>query len=291
MYSLPLISVVMITYGHEKYIQKAIEGVFLQKTNFPIEFIIANDNSPDNTDSIIKQIIKNTPDNVQVRYTKHEVNKGMNPNFTWALKQAKGKYIAVCDGDDYWIDENKLQKQVDFLEQNPNYAICCHNVYFLNGETISSQSPYDKENTQDTYTLDDLASKNMIPTLSAVFHNLNINFPDWYYSSPMGDYPLFLWTAKSGKIKYFKEKMGVYRQNTGVWSGKQKDYTKIISVFENLLPDFENFPTTKKLLKEHKNKYIKLYLSVLPLKQILKSKYFLALNFIDKTKVVLKKLL
>ena len=291
MYSLPLISVVMITYRHEKYIQKAIEGVFLQKTNFPIEFIIANDNSPDNTDNIIKQIIKNTPDNVQVRYTKHEVNKGMNPNFTWALKQAKGKYIAVCDGDDYWIDENKLQKQVDFLEQNPNYAICCHNVYFLNGETISPQSPYDKENTQDTYTLDDLAFKNMIPTLSVVFHNLNINFPDWYYSSPMGDYPLFLWTAKSGKIKYFKEKMGVYRQNTGVWSGKQKDYTKIISVFENLLPDFENFPTTKKLLKEHKNKYIKLYLRVLPLKQILKSKYFLALNFIDKTKVVLKKLL
>lgn len=291
MYSLPLISVVMITYRHEKYIQKAIEGVFLQKTNFPIEFIIANDNSPDNTDNIIKQVIKNTPDNVQVRYTKHEVNKGMNPNFTWALKQAKGKYIAVCDGDDYWIDENKLQKQVDFLEQNPNYAICCHDVYFLNGETISPQSPYGKENTQDTYTLDDLASKNMIPTLSAVFHNLNMNFPDWYYSSPMGDYPLFLWTAKSGKIKYFKEKMGVYRQNTGVWSGKQKDYTKIISVFENLLPDFENFPTTKKLLKEHKNKYIKLYLRVLPLKQILKSKYFLALNFIDKTKVVLKKLL
>ena len=291
MYSLPLISVVMITYRHEKYIQKAIEGVFLQKTNFPIEFIIANDNSPDNTDNIIKQIIKNTPDNVQVRYTKHEVNKGMNPNFTWALKQAKGKYIAICDGDDYWIDENKLQKQVDFLEQNPNYAICCHNVYFLNGETISPQSPYDKENTQDTYTLDDLASKNMIPTLSAVFYNLNMNFPDWYYSSPMGDYPLFLWTAKNGKIKYFKEKMGVYRQNTGVWSGKQKDYTKIISVFENLLPDFENFPTTKKLLKKHKNKYIKLYLRVLPLKQILKSKYFLALNFIDKTKVILRKLL
>ncbi|MBF1097032.1 MAG: glycosyltransferase [Riemerella sp.] len=291
MYSLPLISVVMITYRHEKYIQKAIEGVFLQKTNFPIEFIIANDNSPDNTDNIIKQVIKNTPDNVQVRYTKHEVNKGMNPNFTWALKQAKGKYIAICDGDDYWIDENKLQKQVDFLEQNPNYAICCHNVYFLNGETISSQSPYDKENTQDTYTLDDLASKNMIPTLSVVFHNLNINFPNWYYSSPMGDYPLFLWTAKSGKIKYFKEKMGVYRQNTGVWSGKQKDYTKIISVFENLLPDFENFPTTKKLLKEHKNKYIKLYLRVLPLKQILKSKYFSDLNFIDKTKVILRKLL
>lgn len=287
----PLVSVIMITYGHEKYIQKAIEGVFLQKTNFPVEFIIANDCSPDNTDELVKEIIKKSPPNIQVRYTKHEANKGMNLNFIWAYQQVKGKYVAVCEGDDYWIDENKLQKQVDFLEQNPNYAICCHNVYFLNGETISPQSPYDKENTQDTYTLDDLASKNMIPTLSVVFHNLNINFPNWYYSSPMGDYPLFLWTAKSGKIKYFKEKMGVYRQNVGVWSNKQKNYPKIISVFENLLPDFENFPTTKKLLKKHKNKYIKLYLRVLSLKQILKSKYFLALNFIDKTKVILRKLL
>lgn len=275
----PLVSVIMITYGHEKYIQKAIEGVFLQKTNFPVEFIIANDNSPDHTDNIVKQTIKITPDHISVKYTRHEKNMGMMPNSICALKQAQGKYIAVCDGDDYWTDENKLQKQVDFLEQNPNYAICCHNVYFLNGETISPQSPYDKENTQDTYTLDDLASKNMIPTLSVVFHNLNINFPNWYYSSPMGDYPLFLWTAKSGKIKYFKEKMGVYRQNVGVWSNKQKNYPKIISVFENLLPDFENFPTTKKLLKKHKNKYIKLYLRVLPLKQNSKVKIFFSLKF------------
>ena len=287
----PLVSVIMITYGHEKYIQKAIEGVFLQKTNFTVEFIIANDCSPDNTDELVKEIIKKSPSNIQVKYTKHETNKGMNLNFTWAYQQVQGKYIALCEGDDYWIDENKLQKQVDFLEQNPDYSISCHNVFFLNGDILSSESPYDKENNQETYTLNDLASRNLIPTLSVVFRYFDINFPNWYLSSPMGDYPLMLWIAQKGKIKYFKEKMGVYRQNTGVWSGKQKDYTKIISVFENLLPDFENFPTTKKLLKKHKNKYIKLYLRVLPLKQILKSKYFLALNFIDKTKVILRKLL
>lgn len=289
--NLPLVSIIMITYGHEKYIQKAIEGVFLQKTNFPVELIIANDCSPDNTDELVKEIIKKSPPNIQVRYTKHEANKGMNLNFIWAYQQVKGKYVAVCEGDDYWTDENKLQKQVDFLEQNPDYSISCHNIFLLNGENLSSNSPYDKENTEDTYTLDDLAHRNIIPTLSVVYRRSNINFPDWYLSSPMGDYPLMLWIAQKGKIKYFKEKMGVYRQNVGVWSNKQKDYTKIISVFENLLPDFENFPTTKKLLKEHKNKYIKLYLRVLPLKQILKSKYFLALNFIDKTKVILRKLL
>ena len=192
----PLVSVIMITYGHEKYIQKAIEGVFLQKTNFPVELIIANDCSPDNTDELVKEIIKKSPSNIEVKYTKHEINKGMNPNFTWAYQQAQGKYVAICDGDDYWTDENKLQKQIDFLEQNSDYSISCHNIFLLNGDTLSSDSPYDKENTQDTYTLEDLACRNIVPTLSSVFRNLKINrFPDWLSSHAMG--------GSNGKNKIF----------------------------------------------------------------------------------------
>jgi glycosyltransferase len=288
--NLPLVSVIMITYGHEKYIQKAIEGVFLQKTNFPVELIIANDYSPDNTDELVKEIIKKSPPNIQVRYTKHEANKGMNLNFIWAYQQVKGKYVAVCEGDDYWTDENKLQKQVDFLEQNPDYSISCHSVYFLNGNTLSSESPYDKENTQETYTLNDLASRNLIPTLSVVFRYFDINFPDWYLSSPMGDYPLILWIAQKGRIKYFKEKMGVYRQNVGVWSNKQKDYSKIISVFKNLLFDFENFPVAKKLLTEHKNKYIKAMLYSKSFSEVIKDKNWKELGCIDKLKALIKSL-
>lgn len=288
--NLPLVSVIMITYGHEKYIQKAIEGVFLQKTNFPIEFIIANDCSPDNTDELVKEIIKKSPPNIQVRYTKHEANKGMNPNFIWAYQQALGKYVAVCEGDDYWTDENKLQKQVDFLEQNPDYSISCHNIFLLNGDILSSESPYDKENTQETYTLNDLASRNLIPTLSVVFRYFDINFPDWYLSSPMGDYPLMLWIAQKGKIKYFKEKMGVYRQNVGVWSNKQKDYPKIISVFENLLFDFGNFPVAKKLLTEHKNKYIKVMLYSKSFPDVIRNKHWKKLGCIDKLKALIKSL-
>ena len=190
--NLPLVSVIMITYGHEKYIQK---------TNFPIEFIIANDCSPDNTDELVKEIIKKSPPNIQVRYTKHEANKGMNPNFIWAYQQALGKYVAVCEGDDYWTDENKLQKQVDFLEQNPDYSVSCHNIFLLNGDTLSSESPYDKENTQETYTLNDLASRNLIPTLSVVFRYFDINFPDWYLSSPAMD-------CTKGQNKIFQRKNG-----------------------------------------------------------------------------------
>ena len=288
--NLPLVSVIMITYGHEKYIQKAIEGVFLQKTNFPVELIIANDYSPDNTDELVKEIIKKSPPNIQVRYTKHEANKGMNLNFIWAYQQALGKYVAVCEGDDYWTDENKLQKQVDFLEQNPDYSVSCHNIFLLNGDTLSSESPYDKENTQETYTLNDLASRNLIPTLSVVFRYFDINFPDWYLSSPMGDYPLILWIAQKGKIKYFKEKMGVYRQNVGVWSNKQKDYSIIISVFKNLLFDFENFPVAKKLLTEHKNKYIKAMLYSKSFSEVIKDKNWKELGCIDKLKALIKSL-
>ena len=277
--NLPLASVIMITYGHEKYIQKAIEGIFLQKTNFPVELIIANDCSPDNTDELVKEIIKKSPPNIQVRYTKHEANKGMNLNFIWAYQQVKGKYVAVCEGDDYWTDENKLQKQVDFLEQNLDYSISCHNIFLLNGDILSSESPYDKENIQDTYTLDDLACRNIIPTLSVVYRHYNINFPDWYYSSPMGDYPLMLWIAQKGKIKYFKEKMAVYRQNVGVWSGKKINYENSFIMFDGLIEYFKDDPTVKNNLKKHKDKYIKTMLYSKSFSEVIKDKNWKELGF------------
>jgi glycosyltransferase len=288
--NLPLVSVIMITYGHEKYIQKAIEGVFLQKTNFPIEFIIANDCSPDNTDELVKEIIKKSPPNIQVRYTKHEANKGMNPNFIWAYQQALGKYVAVCEGDDYWTDENKLQKQVDFLEQNPDYSVSCHNIFLLNGDTLSSESPYDKENTQETYTLNDLASRNLIPTLSVVFRYFDINFSDWYLSSPMGDYPLMLWIAQKGKIKYFKEKMAVYRQNVGVWSGKKINYENSFIMFDGLIEHFKDNTAVKKNLKKHKDKYIKAMLYSKSFSKVIKDKNWKELGCIDKLKALIKSL-
>src|SRR5690554_114420 len=97
-----LISVVMITYGHEKYIHKAIEGVLMQQGGFDVEFIIADDHSPDNTEDIVKNIKNTHPKASCIKYTKHPVNKGMTQNFSWALKEATGKYIALCEGDDYW---------------------------------------------------------------------------------------------------------------------------------------------------------------------------------------------
>ena len=122
----------MLTYGHEKFIQQSIEGVFQQKTNFIVELIIANDNSPDETDDIVKSVISNAPSNIQINYKRHSTNLGMMRNFIWALKEAKGKYVAICEGDDYWTDKKKLQVQKDFLESNPEYVICYTDVEAFN---------------------------------------------------------------------------------------------------------------------------------------------------------------
>lgn len=203
----PLVSVIMITYGHEKYIEEAIRGVFLQKTNFPLELIISNDNSPDSTDEIVKNIIKSAPENISVNYIQHPENIGMHHNFTSALRTAQGKYIAVCEGDDYWTDENKLQKQIDFLEKNEDFTLTFHNVFIRNGETLSTDLDYEKRlSSKDVYTIDDLSKGNFIHTLSAVFRNIKIEFPEWYFSSFLGDYPIWMWLSKKGKSSISQKK-------------------------------------------------------------------------------------
>lgn len=124
--SKPKVSVVTITYAHEKYIEDTLRGVLMQQYDGPIEFIIANDNSPDQTDEVVKKFFDThpIPENIEIKYTCHQENKGMMPNFIWALEQATGEYIALCEGDDYWTDPLKLQKQVDFLEANNQYMLC-----------------------------------------------------------------------------------------------------------------------------------------------------------------------
>lgn len=114
----------MITYNHEKYIREAIEGVLMQECDFEIELIIANDCSTDQTDNVIQDILESHPKASSIKYIKHNNNLGMMPNFIFALQQCNGQHIAVCEGDDYWTDPFKLQKQVDFLDNNSEYVIC-----------------------------------------------------------------------------------------------------------------------------------------------------------------------
>lgn len=134
----PLLSIVTITYNHEPFIAKTIEGVLMQQVNFPIELIIAEDCSTDGTRAICQHYAELYPE--LIRLITSESNVGAIENERRAFVAAKGKFIACCEGDDYWTDSLKLQKQVDFLEAHPNYSACFHRYhkYFLDANKYVS---------------------------------------------------------------------------------------------------------------------------------------------------------
>ena len=119
--SSPLVSVLMITYNHEKFLSTAIESVLMQEVSFPFEVVIGDDSSTDSTGDLCRKYALRNPD--IIRLSSKDRNLGMITNFITTLSVCKGDFIAICEGDDYWIDPFKLQKQVNFLENNPGYAL------------------------------------------------------------------------------------------------------------------------------------------------------------------------
>lgn len=250
-----MITVLMITYGHKKFIEQAIAGVLMQKTNFSVELIIANDCSPDNSDEVIQKAISELPQNISVNYIKNDKNLGPNPNFVNAFKDIKSKYIALCEGDDYWTDPLKLQKQVDFLEANEDYSVCFHNVeeVDINGKTLGNYHVI-SEIEEKTYTIEDLANGNFIHTPSVVFRNQFEELPDWFLYCPIGDYPLHLLNASYGKIKYIPSQMASYRVGAGIWSRKSHEY-RVINTILTLTLLINNFPWDKAVLNNLNKQY------------------------------------
>jgi glycosyltransferase involved in cell wall biosynthesis len=208
----------MITYGHEKFIEQAINGVLMQQGDFELELILSNDCSPDNSDSVIQRILQNHPNASWINYVKQEENLGMMTNFIVAMRQCKGNYIALCDGDDYWTDPYKLQKQVDFLEANPEYVLSFHKVKILkpDGSLVDDFITKVPEHYETIETLARLG--NYIHTPSVVFRNLLKAFPKEFLLSPIGDYFLYMILSEHGKLKYIDEEMAVYRDGVGIHS-------------------------------------------------------------------------
>lgn len=226
-----LVSVIMITYCHDRYILDAIEGVMNQQCDFDIELIVANDCSPDNTDLIVTNFLSQHSNPSWIKYTKHDENIGMQRNFIWASKQCKGKYIAMCEGDDYWTDPLKLQKQVDFLNSNSDYVICFHRVNVLkpNGKVVSDFIT----RLPDNYHLRDvfLINGNYMHTPSVMYRNFLVEFPKIFEFAPEGDFLLYVLLTKFGKIGYIKDVMAIYRYNVGVISrSKDKYFNNILIV-------------------------------------------------------------
>lgn len=241
----PLVSVVMITYAHENFLAQAIESILMQQCSFSVELIVANDCSPDNSDAVIASFHDKMPPHITVRYLKREKNFGMMPNFLDALKQASGKYIALCEGDDFWTDPKKLQKQIDFLEANPEFSICFHAVDIVYENGIIPFFKDVNEKTPEENSIFDLFDHNIIHTMSVVYRNFN-DLPDWMETAYPGDWPLHVINATHGKMHFMKDNMASYRvHHGGVHSTTGGDDERTILTFENVCNELEKRGLTK----------------------------------------------
>ena len=221
----PLVSVVMPTYNHEPYIAQAIEGALMQKTNLPYEVLIGEDGSSDGTREICKEYAAKYPDKIRLFLNDRNNVIYINgrPTGRWnpinLLRNARGKYIAFCEGDDYWTDPDKLQKQVDFLEANPEYGLV-HTDY--NEEYVKSErrlmNIYKKRELENKteLTFNDLLIENLIDTPTVCVRTKTLqdairSLSDDVTSFLMGDYPLWLEISRNNKIYRFNESFATYR--------------------------------------------------------------------------------
>jgi glycosyltransferase involved in cell wall biosynthesis len=214
----------MITYNHERFISQALNSALAQDTDFNYEIVVGEDGSDDSTLAIVESIRDRHADRIQLLDPPPH-NLGMMRNFERTFRACRGKYIAILEGDDYWTDPGKLQKQVDALKSDPHAAICYHRmkVCYEDGSVSGATS---NENEKSVSTIIDLAGKNFIHTASCVFvNNLQGKLPSWFLSLPVADYPLHLLNAQYGDIRFVDEIMGVYRiHDGGVWESKPYKY-------------------------------------------------------------------
>ena len=213
-YSSPLVSICCVTYNHQQYIHEAVNSFLIQRTSFPFEILIHDDASTDGTTDIVLEYAKRYPDIIKpIIQTVNQYKQGglINPRFVFP--KARGKYIALCEGDDYWTDETKLEKQVLFLENNPDYVI-----------TYTDCQPFDENgilhtdfggNKRDLDSIE-LIKCTPIYTLTACFRNVIKDIAPDLMSARFGDLVIWSLLGAHGRGKYLSEiKPAAYRVHEG----------------------------------------------------------------------------
>lgn len=206
----PLVSVCMVSYNQEAYVREALDSVLMQKTDFPFEVIISDDCSKDSTPAILKEYENKYLG--KVRIILGQTNLKYPNNQRRSLEAASGKYIALCDADDYWTDPYKLQKQIDYMETHLDCVICFHNVMHIYEGTTAGRSLLNPLDFPTELTVEDVISRKwFLATNSEVFRREFLMFPDWYDTVLHIDYVINAIVAQNGKLHYMPDVMSVYR--------------------------------------------------------------------------------
>jgi glycosyltransferase involved in cell wall biosynthesis len=210
-----LVSVHLLTYNHAPFIRQCVESVLAQKTSFPFEIVIGDDCSTDGTSAIVDEYAARFPELIKV--VRGKKNGGPQPNSIRILENCRGKYMAAIEGDDYWVDEYKLQKQADFMEANPDFAVCFTNsrVEFFGGQG----EPFNLNDglQKDVFELKDMIGEKEIWFMgtATLFYPLKAIYPvePWFPKTKSGDIPMIILAARHGKIKYLPDVTAVYRRH------------------------------------------------------------------------------
>ena len=240
-------TVFCLAYNHEKYIRKTFEGFINQKTSFKFKVLVHDDASTDNTRNIIREYVEKYPDMFEtILQEENKYQKGIDIEDEYILPKIDSKYVAVCEGDDYWTDPEKLQLQVDYMEKHPDCSLCVHNTekIFENGKSTGKFfNPLNKEQDYDFKAI-------ALSEPSAYFHFSSLM---WRHDTfrrkvpafemkGIGDYPMALYFATIGYIHYIPRIMSCYRLNSvGSWSSMMdSDSSKKVRQHQNMLDGFKS---------------------------------------------------
>lgn len=239
----PMVSVVMVAYNAGKYIREAIAGVVRQKVGFDVELLVMDDCSTDSTGEIVRSLAKVYP---QIRYIRNETNLGSQGNYLKGFRMVRGKYMALCDADDYWNCRQKLARQVGYMESHPECALTFHrviNYYAATGEKTLSNGQQPAE-----YSAESLSRSNYITNLSVMYRRELVdlkNLPAWIMNHRSPDYAIHMLYAAKGTIHYFPRPMGVYRKVEGaIWStaGEYRRLKMSLEMRRSLMKEFAGRP-------------------------------------------------
>lgn len=237
----PLVSVIVIAYNQEQYIAQCLDSILEQEVNFPYEIIIGEDNSTDGTRAICESYADQHPNKIRlIEHSRENVIKiDGKPtgifNMLYNYQETNGKYVALCEGDDYWCSKEKLQKQVDFLEANNDFAICFHPVKLLNeaGELHADHQTHPPKGVSDVH---DLVHGNYMRTPSVMYRKTLDSYPEYIQYCTPGDFIIYLLNALEGHIMNLEEELAVYRVQVGSWSSlpdHERNYHSL-TVYKNL---------------------------------------------------------
>lgn len=264
----PLVSICCITYNHVEYIEETLQGFLSQKTDFLYEILIHDDASTDGTVEVIRKYEKKYPEIIKPIYQKeNQYTKGVSKiDYTFNQTRARGKYIAICEGDDFWINNNKLQLQVDYMKNNPKCTFCFHNALVIDESDkrkeaklfIKDKYEHNQEINLPSEKFDagELQLLGFIPTASFMYPKYVMNNPpSWYFEAPVGDNATKLLASSFGYAYFLNKPMSVYRKNVPgsvMTKWKKEDKGKSLSRFEETIKMLNSFDEYTNY-KYHKN--------------------------------------